>query len=37
MPDNWLVVKNLPDALIVVSRASLKKIYTHPKTKRISK
>ena len=26
VPENWLVVKNLPDSLEVVSRVSLKKV-----------
>ena len=26
IPENWLVVKNLPDTLEVVSRAALKKV-----------
>lgn len=34
VPENWLVVKNLPDSLEVVSRVSLKKVGGKPKTKR---
>lgn len=37
VPDNWLVVKNLPDALEVVSRASMKKIGGRPRIKRLQK
>ena len=36
-PENWLVVKNLPDSLEVVSRVSLKKVGGKPKTRTISK
>ncbi len=36
-PENWLVVKNLPDSLEVVSRASLKRIGGKPRTRVISK
>lgn len=36
-PDNWLVVKNLPDTLEVVSRVSLKKVGGKPKVRTISK
>lgn len=36
-PENWLVVKNLPDTLEVVSRTALKKIGRKPRTKTISK
>ena len=32
VPENWLVVKNLPDSLEVVSRVSLKKVGGKPKT-----
>lgn len=37
VPDNWLVVRNLPDTLEVVSRVSLKKISGKPKMRTISK
>lgn len=37
VPENWLVVKNLPDELEVVSRLSLKKPDTKRKTRIISK
>ena len=38
IPDNWLVVKNLPDALEVVSRVSLKKkVGGKPRVRTISK
>lgn len=37
VPDNWLVVKNLPDTLEVVSRVSLKKVGGKPKVRTISK
>lgn len=37
VPENWLVVKNLPDTLEVVSRTALKKIGRKPRTKTISK
>ena len=36
-PDDWLVVKNLADAITVVSRASLKKVCGRPKQRTISK
>ena len=36
-PDSWLVVKNLPDSLTIVSRMSLKKIGSKPKQRTISK
>lgn len=32
VPENWLVVKNLPDTLEVVSRTALKKIGRKPRT-----
>lgn len=35
--ENWLVVKNLNDVIVVVSRASLKKVGGKPKTRTISK
>lgn len=35
--ENWFVVKNLPDTLVVVSRMSLKKVGGKPKIKSISK
>lgn len=34
VPENWLVVKNLPDSLEVVSRVSLKKVGGKPKTRK---
>lgn len=37
VPENWLVVKNLPGSLEVVSKVSLKKIGGKPRTKTISK
>lgn len=37
IPENWLVVKNLPDELEVVSRSSLKKADAKRKTRIISK
>ncbi|MDE7183418.1 MAG: hypothetical protein K2O40_02860 [Lachnospiraceae bacterium] len=37
VPENWLVVKNLPDYLEVVSRVSLKRIGGKPRTRIISK
>lgn len=37
VPENWLVVKNLPDSLEVVSRVSLKRIGGKPRTRIISK
>ena len=37
VPENWLVVKNLPDSLEVVSRISLKKVVRRPNIKTISK
>lgn len=37
VPENWLVVKNLPDTLEVVSRMSLKKIGPKSRTKKLSK
>lgn len=37
VPENWLVVKNLPDSLEVVSRVSLKRIGGKPRTRVISK
>ena len=36
-PGNWLVVKNLPDALEVVSRMSLKKAGGKTRTRILSK
>ena len=35
LPENWLVVKNLPDSLEVVSRMSLKKVGGKQKTRTI--
>lgn len=37
VPENWLVVKNLTDELVVVSRISLKKVGGKPKQRTISK
>ena len=38
VPDNWLVVRNLPDSIEVVSRLSLKKIGTgRPRTRILSR
>ena len=37
IPENWLVVKNLPDTLEVVSRAALKKVGQKTRTKIVSK
>lgn len=37
VPGNWLVVKNLSDTLVVVSRMSLKKVGGKPKIRNISK
>lgn len=37
VPDSWLVVKNLPDVLEVVSRISLKKVGGKPKIRRLYK
>lgn len=37
VPENWLVVKNLPDTLEVVSRMALKKSGRKPRIKSISK
>lgn len=37
IPENWLVVKNLPDTLEVVSRTALKKADRKPRTKIVSK
>lgn len=37
IPDNWLIVKNLPNSLLIVSRNSLKKIGGCPKYRTISK
>lgn len=37
VPENWLVVKSLPDVLEVVSRASLKRIGGKPKIKRLQR
>lgn len=34
-PDSWLVVKNLPDSLTIVSRMSLKKVGGKPKQRTI--
>lgn len=36
-PQKWLVVKNLPDTMEVVSRVSLKKVGGKPKLRSISK
>ena len=37
VPENWLVVKNLPDSLEVVSRASLKRARDKPVVRRLPK
>ncbi len=37
VPDNWLVVKDQPDTLEVISRASLKKVGKRPRTRRLLK
>lgn len=37
IPENWLVVKNTPEYLEVVSRASLKKIGGKPKIRKLDK
>lgn len=37
IPEKWLVVKNLSDSLVVVSRVSLKKVGSKSKTRTISK
>lgn len=37
IPENWLVVKNLPGYLEVVSRASLKKVGGKPRIRTILK
>ncbi|MEZ3418229.1 MAG: hypothetical protein K1V99_02510 [Bacteroidales bacterium] len=37
IPENWLVVKNLPETLEVVSRTALKKVGQKPRTKIVSK
>ena len=37
IPENWLVVKNLPETLEVVSRTALKKVCQKPRTKIVSK
>lgn len=37
VPENWLVVKNLPDHLEVVSRASLTRARDKPVVRRIGK
>lgn len=36
-PDNWLIVKNTPEYLEVVSRMSLKKIGDKTKTRKLLK
>lgn len=36
-PDEWLVVKNLSDVLVVVKRISLKRIGGKPQIRKISK
>ena len=36
-PDNWLIVKNTPEYLEVVSRMSLKKIVDKTKTRKLLK
>lgn len=37
LPENWLVVKNLPDTLEVVSRVSLKRVSGKPRVRTIPK
>lgn len=37
VPENWLVVKSLPDTLEVVSRAALKKVGNKPRIRKIQK
>lgn len=37
VPENWLVVKNLPYSLEIVSKSALKNIEKKPKTKILSK
>lgn len=37
IPGNWLVIKNLPDSLEIVSKAALKKSDRKPKTRIIPK
>ena len=37
VPENWLVVKNLAESLVVVSRMSLKRVGGKPKIRTISK
>lgn len=37
VPENWLVVKNFPNSLEVVSRVALKRIGGKPRTRVISK
>lgn len=37
VPENWLVVKNLPDVMEVVSRTSLKKVGGKPRIRRLQK
>lgn len=37
LPENWLVVKNLPDSLEVVSRMSLKRLEESQRTRTMSK
>lgn len=35
--ENWLIVKDLPDTMEVVSRASLRKLYGRKRTRIITK
>lgn len=37
VPENWLVVKNLTDSIVVVSRMSLKKVGGKPKMRTLSR
>ena len=37
IPENWLIVKNLSNTLVIVSRMSLKKIGKKPKLRTITK
>lgn len=37
VPENWLVVKDTPDTLEVVSRVSLKKMEGRPRIRRLQK
>lgn len=37
VPDNWLVVKDKPDVLEIVSRVALKKVGKKPRIRRLPK